>query len=261
MRERPIFHPEIGRLFERLRSDRGWRQAQAADIARRRGLTLITRQVILRLEKGQTKSIEPDVLRQIASLYGTPYRQVLASWVEHRYGVQPSALARDDTPTAIEGFVALPLLATPIAAGAPLLVEPDPERDGSLAFREKTVRKFTDPICLRVGRREESMRPLIHPRDTVVIDRNPKRRLPPVNGCIYAVNFGPLTGEEGGALKRIDLVDHVLIVSSDNADKAHYPTQAFMLGHEHNLLDILVGEVVWLGRPVGSRRLTARTFA
>ena len=160
----------------------------------------------------------------------------------------------DARQTTIEGFVAVPLLATPIAAGAPLLLERDPEHDGSLAFREKTVRKFTDPICLRVGRHEESMRPLIHPRDIVVIDRNPKRRLPPVNGCIYAVNFGPLTGEEGGALKRIDLVDHALIINSDNPDKAHYPTQAFMLGREHNLLDILVGEVVWLGRYVGSRR-------
>ena len=34
-----------------------------------------------------------------------------------------------------------------------------------------------------------------------------------------------------------------------------------MLGREHNLLDILVGEVVWLGRYVGSRRPMARTFA
>ena len=161
-------------------------------------------------------------------------------------------------PWSAQLVVAVPLLATPIAAGAPLLVEPDPEHDGTLAFRDKTVQKFTDPLCLRVGRREESMRPLIHPRDIVVIDRDLKRRLPPVNGCVYAVNFGPLTGEDGGALKRIDLVDHALIVASDNLDKERYPTQAFMLGREHNLLDILVGEVVWLGRTVADGKLRQR---
>ncbi len=134
----------------------------------------------------------------------------------------------------------------------------DTERDSTLAFRDKTVRKFTDPVCLRVGHREESMLPLIHPRDIVVIDRNPKRRLPPVNGHVYAVNFGPLTGEEGGALKRLELAGHTLIVSSDNTDKARYPTQAFILGREHNLLDILVGVVVWLGRTVADGNVRQR---
>ena len=37
-------------------------------------------------------------------------------------------------------------------------------------------------------------------------------------------------------------------------------TEGFALGREHNLLDILIGVVVWLGRFSGSRRLTARTF-
>ena len=212
------------------------------------------------MENGQTKNLEPDEhLRPLAALYRIPYEELVALWVKHKFQLSPDQLQpRDAQPTTIPGFVALPLLATPIAAGAPLLVERDPEHDGTLAFRDKTVQKFIDPICLRVGRREESMRPLIHPRDVVVIDRDPKRRLPPVNGRVYAVNFGPLTGEEGGALKRIDLVDHTLIVSSDNADKAHYPTQAFMLGHEHNLLDILVGEVVWLGRTVADGNVRQR---
>ncbi len=251
MRERRIFHPEIGRLFERLRSDRGWRQAQAADIARRRGLTLITRQVILRLEKGQTKSIDPDVLRQIASLYGTPYRQVLASWVEHRYGVQPSALARDETPTAIEGFVALPLLADPIAAGQPIAIAPNPDRDRTLSFRETVVRKFTRPICLRIGPREESMLPTLEPGDVLVIDQNPDRRRSPQAGHIYAVNFDPLTGDDGGAVKRIDLSGSTLVVTSDNMNKRSYPPQVFNVT-DVDLLDALVGEVVWTGRYLGS---------
>ena len=255
MEARPVFHEDLGDLLVSLRKDRKLGQRQVAKIAERRGLPL-SQQILLRLEKGKTKNVEPETLRALASVYGLSYEELAGWWVKHRYGVK--TVAADYPPTAIEGFVALPLLATPIAAGAPLLVERDPEHDGTLAFRDKTVRKFTDPICLRVGRREESMRPLIHPRDVVVIDRDPKRRLPPVNGRVYAVNFGPLTGEEGGALKRIDLVDHTLIVASDNVDKERYPTQAFMLGREHNLLDILVGEVVWLGRTVADGNVRQR---
>ena len=224
--------------------------------AERLGLGLVSQGRLSYLERGENDNPDPEMLREMAQLYGVTYESILSEWISDKYEVDPSRLsagAATPAPTAIKGFVAVPLLATPIAAGAPLLVERDPEHDGALAFREKTVRKFTDPICLRVGRREESMRPLIHPRDIVVIDRDPKRRMPPVNGGVYAVNFGPLTGEEGGALKRIDLVDHTLIVNSDNSDKERYPTQAFMLGREHNLLDILVGEVVWLGR-YGCRR-------
>ena len=255
---RPVFHHGFGRFLERLRERRNWKQSDAGRFAERRQLG-VNRQDLLAFEHGKRKNIEPSSLRGLAALYDVPYTEVVAQWVEHKFEVSVEALQpRDAVPTNIEGFVALPLLATPIAAGAPLLVEPDPEHDGTLAFRDKTVQKFTDPICLRVGRHEESMRPLIHPRDIVVIDRDPKRRLPPVNGCVYAVNFGPLTGEEGGALKRIDLVDHTLIVNSDNVDKERYPTQAFMLGREHNLLDILVGEFVWLGRSAKSRRPTAR---
>ena len=251
LRERPIFHPEIGRVFERLRLDRGWRQSQAADIAKRRGLSLITRQVILRLERGQTKNVEPDVLRQIASLYETSYRHVLASWVEHRYGAQPSELARDEAPTTIEGFVALPLLADPIAAGQPLAIAPDPERDRTLSFREKVVRKFTRPICVRIGPREESMLPTLEPGDVIVIDQNHDRRRSPKAGHIYAVNFGPLTGDDGGAVKRIERSGSMLAIHSDNMNKREYPTQVFNVT-DVNLLDAIKGEVVWTGRYLGS---------
>ena len=244
-----------------------WRAGREIETVVRRvqrmGLTL-SAATLRGLEYGWVRSPDPMTLLALARVYGQSFDAVCdALFDSRRQAGEGRAIPKHSgtvtpVPTAIEGFVALPLLATPIAAGAPILVERDPEHDGTLAFREKTVRKFTDPICLRVGRREESMRPLIHPRDVVVIDRDPKRRLPPVNGRVYAVNFGPLTGEEGGALKRIDLVDHTLIVASDNVDKERYPTQAFMLGREHNLLDILVGEVVWLGRTVADGNVRQR---
>ena len=42
-----------------------------------------------------------------------------------------------------------------------------------------------------------------------------------------------------------------MIVSSDNTDKRAYPTQVFDTT-DVNLLDALVGEVVWTGRYLGS---------
>ena len=159
--------------------------------------------------------------------------------------------AADHPPTAIAGFVALPLLANPIAAGQPLAIAPDPERDRTLSFRETVVRKFTRPICLRIGPREESMLPTLEPGDVVVIDQDPNRRRSPKAGHIYAVNFGPLSGDDGGAAKRIELSGGMLVVTSDNMNKQEYPTQVFNVT-DVNLLDALVGEVVWTGRYLGS---------
>ena len=169
----------------------------------------------------------------------------------------------DARETTIEGFVALPLLANSIAAGQPIAIAPDPDRDRTLSFRETVVRKFTRPICLRIGPREESMRPTLEPGDVLVIDQNPDRRRSPKAGHIYAVNFGALTGDDGGAVKRIDLSGSTLVVTSDNMDKRAYPTQVFNVA-DVNLLDAIVGEVVWTGRYLGSgkkadvRRATGR---
>ena len=163
----------------------------------------------------------------------------------------------DHPRTTIEGFVALPLLAAPIAAGQPLAIAPDPERDRTLSFRETVVRKFTRPICLRIGPREESMLPTLEPGDIIVIDQNPDWRHSPKAGHLYAVNFGPLTGNDGGAVKRITLFGSTLIVTSDNPDTRTYPTQAFDAS-DINLLDVLAGEVVWTGRYLGSGKKASR---
>ncbi len=152
----------------------------------------------------------------------------------------------------MSGFAALPLLARPIAAGRPLEIEPDPDRDQALAFSDYFVARFTRPVCLRVGRGEESMVPTIVPGDVVVIDQRPERRIRPKAGHIFAVNFAPLTGEAGGALKRIEVSQGMLIVASDNPDKVKYGTLVVPLSDGLNLLDVLKGEVVWRGQYVGS---------
>ena len=251
MRKRPVFLPELGKLFSEHREARGWTLRGAASIAKRRKLNPpLTFQVLFRLEKGQVKNPEPDVLKALSALYNISYGTFAGRFFEQRYGLGGN-LGVDRAPTTIEGFVALPLLADPIAAGQPLAIAPDPDRDRTLSFRETVVRKFTRPICLRIGPREESMLPTLEPGDVIAIDQNPDRRRSPKGGHIYAVNFGALTGDNGGAVKRIDLSGSTLIVSSDNTDKRAYPTQGFDIT-DVNLLDAIVGEVVWTGRYLGS---------
>ena len=53
--------------------------------------------------------------------------------------------------------------------------------------------------------------------------------------------------------QQVDLSGHTLILSADHPDKAAYPTRTFEV-KAAGLTDILVGEVVWVGRYLGSGR-------
>jgi transcriptional regulator with XRE-family HTH domain len=87
MPSRPVFHPEFGLFFSRLREEKGWTQRQAEDIAERRKLKALTRQVLWRLEKGKTKNIEPNVLRAVANLYQMSYSELVKQWTAKRYDI------------------------------------------------------------------------------------------------------------------------------------------------------------------------------
>ena len=73
MGSRPVFHEEIGQFFTELREAKVWTQRQAEDIAERRKLVALTRQVLWRLEKGRVKNLDPKVLRALANLYEMSY--------------------------------------------------------------------------------------------------------------------------------------------------------------------------------------------
>lgn len=79
MRERPTFHAEFGEYVRGLRVRLNdahpgrWTLRGAADLAHRRGLASLTRQILFRLEQGQTRHPDANVLMEVADLYGVPY--------------------------------------------------------------------------------------------------------------------------------------------------------------------------------------------
>ena len=241
----------LGEYFRDLRRNLGWNLSRAVLIAEQRQLP-VSRGALRWLEGGLTKSPEPELLRALSSLYGEPYRNIIQEVTRQVFRIEPQELLQGDAPPTSPGdFVTLPVLTRPVAAGHPLLVAPDSHHDRRLAFRRDFVKRFTRPVALRVGRKVATMKPTIEPGDVVVIDQNLARRRRPPAGRIFAINDGPLTGTDGGALQRVDLSGHTLILSSDHPDKAAYPTRTFEI-KAATLPDILVGEVVWVGRRLGS---------
>ena len=247
-RQLPVFYEgKLGQYFRALRDSRGWSLRQAVLIAEQRRLPV--RLGALRwLEGGLTKNPEPELLRALSSLYGEPYRNIIQEVARQVFNIEPQELLQGDaSPTSPEDFVTLPVPTRPIAAGHPPVVAPDADHDTHLGFRRDFVKRFTRPVVLRVGRKATTMKPTVEPGDVVLIDQNVTRRRRPAAGHIFAINEGPLTGRDGGSLARVDLSGHTLILSADHPDKAAHPTRTFEV-KAATLPDILVGEVVWVGR-------------
>jgi transcriptional regulator with XRE-family HTH domain len=87
VRRRPVYLKELGQFLVAERERHEWEQAQAADMAKRRGLKGLTRQILLRLENGQTKNPDPKALRAAASLYGVKYETLIGLVIAERYGI------------------------------------------------------------------------------------------------------------------------------------------------------------------------------
>ena len=105
--------------------------------------------------------------------------------------------------------------------------------------------------CRNLGRPEDATATTIQSGDVVLIDQNVTRRRKPRPGHVYAVNGDPLIGKDEGALHRVELSGRTLVFSSDHPDKAAYPTRTFDVPAA-TLPDVLVGEVVWIGRTLAS---------
>lgn len=85
-RARPVYFKDLGRYLVALRETQKWTQSRAAKRAAQLGLTAVTRQILLRMERGQIKDPEPAVLRELASLYKVEYSEITDRLIREKYG-------------------------------------------------------------------------------------------------------------------------------------------------------------------------------
>lgn len=71
-RQRTAYYPAVGEFLKSVREARGWKRAEAANRAHRRGLTLITLNKLNAWEFGKTRRLDRPFLDQLAVLYGEP---------------------------------------------------------------------------------------------------------------------------------------------------------------------------------------------
>lgn len=112
MRRRPVYYPKLGAFLTGLRqakaqTDPRWKhQTHAATQAEKRHIRPLTRQVILRMERGQTQNPREEVLRGFAQLYGVSEDLVIGKFLEERYAtdlVRHTAVLSSSSDTETQG--------------------------------------------------------------------------------------------------------------------------------------------------------------
>lgn len=151
-------------------------------------------------------------------------------------------------PTVVAGFASVPLMPRAVGAGQPIEIDPDEQASEYVAFKDDFVQRFHRPIAVRVGKDQQSMMPTIQPGDLLVIDQRDQGRMRPNPRLIYALNI-----DGGATVKRVEVVDGRLVISSDNLDKDKYATYTRPIS-DVDLRVVVVGEVVWIGRYIGGGR-------
>jgi hypothetical protein len=144
-----------------------------------------------------------------------------------------------------EDYLAVPLAATPVAAG-PGLIPEDKIRGWILVWRhQEAVLWRSNLVAVELGRGENSMAPTLHPGDIVLVDRNDRE--PEPAGKIMLVSE---PGPDGGAMiKRVSTQrldnDVELVFYSDNSRE--FPPRTFRLGrdYEGDLTRAIAGRVIW----------------
>lgn len=144
-----------------------------------------------------------------------------------------------------DDYLAVPLAASPVAAG-PGLIPEDKIEGWVLVWRhQESIRFRSNLVAVEIGQNELSMVPTLHPGDIVLVDRND--RDPSPAGKIMLVCE---PGEEGGAMvKRVNtkrLEDDIeLVFYSDNS--RDFPPTTYRLDRDYDgdINRAIGGNVVW----------------
>src|SRR5262245_29342796 len=84
--ERPVFHRDLGEVFVKCRTAKGWSVQRAVIAARGRKHATLTANKLRWLEEGKTKAPDQEVLRAVADIYGLEYRELARAFIAGNYG-------------------------------------------------------------------------------------------------------------------------------------------------------------------------------
>jgi hypothetical protein len=144
-----------------------------------------------------------------------------------------------------EDYLAVPLAASPVAAG-PGLIPEDKVEGWVLVWRhQESIRFRSNLVAVEVGKNEMSMTPTLHPGDIVLVDRND--RDPSPAGKIMLVCE---PGSDGGTMvkrvntKRFDDDVEIIFYSDNSRD---FPPTTYRLGRDYDgdITRAIGGNVVW----------------
>ena len=147
-------------------------------------------------------------------------------------------------PTAAPETLPVPLLAGRLGGGKPL-----PRLTTRPQLRQlpaAAVRQSTSPVLALLDSAERSMWPALWPNDLVLIDRDPARRRDPGFEQVYVISW-----RGRGWIGRCRRVGRVLVVAVDNSREARRTLPQISLSGQ-DILKILKGTIVWLGRDLDS---------
>ncbi len=158
---------------------------------------------------------------------------------------EPVQTSPDIPEPQSDDYLAVPLAASPVAAG-PGLIPEDKVEGWVLVWRhQESIRFRSNLVAVEIGQNELSMTPTLHPGDIVLVDRND--RDPSPAGKIMLVCE---PGDEGGAMvKRVNTKrledDLELIFYSDNSRDFPPTTYRLERDYEGDINRAIGGNVVW----------------
>ncbi len=145
---------------------------------------------------------------------------------------------------APEDYLAVPLAASPVAAG-PGLISEDKIEGWVLVWRHhESVRFRSNMVAVQIGMNEHSMVPALHPGDIVLVDRSD--RDPSPAGKIMLVTE---PGDGAAMVKRVAANkldnDLELVFYSDNSKE--FPPMTYRLDRDYDgdIGRAIAGKVVW----------------
>lgn len=143
-------------------------------------------------------------------------------------------------PPGLVDFLAAPVLQGRLGAGA---VFPPLGPEASRYFLpQHLLAAAVSPAVVQLDARETAMSPFLEAGDWVLLDRSPAARRRPLFENAYALSW-----KAKGYVARCRVVGGALVLVADNARQgSDIPSQIALAGH--NVLDIVKGKIVWVGR-------------